>query len=72
MLPGLWEVYFGVHISGKSGWLELYSKRDHRWVLSLLSVSCVSLALVSFLNHFILETIIEGIEEREKKKNTLL
>lgn len=45
---------------------------DHRLFLSLLSVSCVSLSVFSFLNHFILETTMEGREERDKKKNTAL
>lgn len=44
----------------------------HRWFLRLLSASCVPLLVISFLNNFVLETIMEEIERMEKKKNTVL
>lgn len=46
--------------------------RESGWFLSLLLVSCVSPSVIPFLSHFILETIMEEIEEREAKKSTAL
>lgn len=45
-----------------------HTNGNHRWFLSILCVSCVFLSVISFLNHFILETVIEGRKEREKNK----
>lgn len=72
LIPG--KYLLGFTSSGK--WVtwglcqrEECTNGNHRWFLSLLWVSRVSLFhVVSFLDNFILETIIEGREEGEKKR----